>query len=156
MSRAYSLPLEKTRTSTGAIFGTGTNGVYLEKLSKVTKPLEGHYDTSTGEMFISTEWGSFNNHLSVLPNTPYDTELNTASVNPGDQMFEKRVSGMFLGELLRTIALEMHMDSNVKLFTAHDIPEAQADGDRSASFLHAMGCRLVPTIGSRSKMARIA
>ncbi|MCJ1353733.1 MAG: glucokinase [Icmadophila ericetorum] len=134
MSRAYSLPLSKTRTSIGAIFGTGTNGVYLEKLSKITKPLDGHYDTSTGEMFISVEWGSFNNHLSVLPNTPYDAELNAVSVNPGNQMFEKRVSGMFLGELLRTITLEMHMDPNFKLFQVLDSHTALADEERLAFF----------------------
>src|SRR5690349_16276646 len=31
----------------GAIFGTGTNGAYLEKLSNLKKPLVGDYDTST-------------------------------------------------------------------------------------------------------------
>lgn len=56
MCRAYSLPADQTRTSIGAIFGTGTNGVYLEKLSKITKALDGRFDPSTGEMFISIEW----------------------------------------------------------------------------------------------------
>lgn len=61
-------------------------------------------------MFISIEWGLFNNLLSVLPNTPYDEELDAASVNPGNQMFEKRVSGMFLGELLRIVLFQMYND----------------------------------------------
>ena len=47
MSRAYSLPIDQMRTSIGTIFGTGTNGVYLEKLSKIRKPLHGRFDGST-------------------------------------------------------------------------------------------------------------
>ena len=116
MSRAYSLPVDQTRTSIGTIFGTGTNGVYLEKLSKISKLLDGSFDSSTGEMFISIEWGSFDNDLSVLPSTEYDVEIDQASVNPGNQMFEKRVSGMFLGELLRTALSKLQIDPAVRLF----------------------------------------
>ncbi len=100
MARSYTSP-GKTGTLIGAIFGTGTNGAYVEKLDKITKlTFSGgseDYDKSTGEMIVNTEWGSFDNHLSVLPNTPYDRDLDKESVNPGIQMFEKRVSGMFLG-----------------------------------------------------------
>ena len=120
MCRAYSLPVSRTRTTIGTIFGTGTNGVYLEKLSNISKSLNERFDHSTGEMFISIEWGSFDNDLSVLPNTDYDEEINQASVNPGNQMFEKRVSGMFLGELLRTVVVKMHADPTVRLFQGTD------------------------------------
>ncbi|KAL9039420.1 MAG: hypothetical protein Q9180_002540 [Flavoplaca navasiana] len=120
MSRAYSLPRGETRTTIGTIFGTGTNGVYLEKLSEISKPLDGHFDESSGKMFISIEWGSFDNELSVLPNTEYDVEINQFSRNPGDQMFEKRVSGMFLGELLRTILAKLYVDPTVRLFGGID------------------------------------
>ena len=119
MTRAYSLPASDTRTSIGAIFGTGTNGVYLERISKITKDM-GEHDPSTGEMFLSIEWGSFDNKLSVLSNTKYDVEVNSASFNRGNQMFEKRVSGMFLGELLRLAVLEMHNDPEVALFPGID------------------------------------
>lgn len=117
MARSYTSP-GKTETLLGAIFGTGTNGAYVEKLSRVTKldPLKGAtYDRSTGQMVINTEWGSFDNHLSVLPNTVYDRELDADSVNPGVQMFEKRVSGMFLGEILRRAILALHRDPAVQL-----------------------------------------
>lgn len=100
MARSYTSP-GKTATLLGAIFGTGTNGAYVEKLSKITKPLEGEFNRSTGEMVVNTEWGSFDNGLKVLPNTIYDKILDQDSVNPGVQMFEKRISGMFLGEILR-------------------------------------------------------
>lgn len=118
MARSYTSPGE-TGTFLGAIFGTGTNGAYVEKLDKITKlqTMEGaHYDTSTGEMVINAEWGSFDNHLSVLPSTVFDRELDADSNNPGVQMFEKRVSGMFLGEILRRALLAMHQDPALGLF----------------------------------------
>lgn len=120
MSRAYTLPVSQTRTSIGVILGTGTNCVYVEKLSKIIKPLDGQYDKTTGEMLISIEWGSFDNSLLVLPNSSYDAELNEMSVNIDNQMFEKRVSGMFLGELLRIAILAMSTDPEIKLFYDHD------------------------------------
>ncbi|MCJ1284841.1 glucokinase [Xylographa opegraphella] len=109
MARSYTSP-GKTGTLLGAIFGTGTNGAYVERLDKVKKMVSvngSDYDKSTGEMIINTEWGSFDNDLSVLPNTPYDEDLDKESVNPGIQMFEKRISGMFLGEILRRAMLSM-------------------------------------------------
>ena len=125
MARSYTSP-GKTGTLIGAIFGTGTNGAYVEKLEKVKKMKEideiegsgGGYDSSTGLMIVNTEWGSFDNQLSVLPNTPYDKALDAESVNPGIQMFEKRVSGMFLGEILRRsiLSLYQHPDQGVALF----------------------------------------
>ncbi|KAF2839791.1 hexokinase [Patellaria atrata CBS 101060] len=113
MARSYTSP-GKSTTLLGAIFGTGTNGAYVEKLPSIKKLVEdknaGDYDESTGEMIVNTEWGSFDNSLSVLPNTPYDADLDKASVNPGIQMFEKRVSGMFLGEILRRALISLAHD----------------------------------------------
>lgn len=115
MARAYTSP-GKTQTLLGAIFGTGTNGAYVEKLEKLTKPMEGDFDKTTGEMVVNTEWGSFDNGLKVLPNTIYDQILDKDSVNPGIQMFEKRVSGMFLGEILRTVLVQMIKSPTIPLF----------------------------------------
>ncbi|ERT00089.1 hypothetical protein HMPREF1624_03458 [Sporothrix schenckii ATCC 58251] len=117
MARSYTSP-GKTGALLGAIFGTGTNGAYIEKLSKIKKKLEGEYDESTGEMVLNTEWGSFDNQLNVLPNTTFDIKLDSESVNPGIQMFEKRVSGMFLGEILRIVLVSLLQDKSVQLF--HD------------------------------------
>ncbi|KAJ5092607.1 Hexokinase N-terminal [Penicillium alfredii] len=118
MARSYTSPGE-TGTFLGAIFGTGTNGAYVEKIDRITKLQkmeDAHYDTSTGEMIINAEWGSFDNHLSVLPSTVYDHDLDADSNNPGVQMFEKRVSGMFLGEILRLALLAMHNNPDLGLF----------------------------------------
>lgn len=123
MARSYTSP-GKSGTLLGAIFGTGTNGAYVEKLDRITKMASIHgstdYDRSTGEMVVNTEWGSFDNQLSVLPNTPYDDALDKESVNPGIQMFEKRVSGMFLGEILRRALLSLAQDSKAQLFKDED------------------------------------
>ena len=133
MARSYTVP-GKTPTFMGAIFGTGTNGAYLEKIDRVTKLQTseyGEYDKSTGQILINAEWGSFDNELNVLPNTVYDKEVDANSNNPGIQMFEKRVSGMFLGEILRRALLAMHENPSVNLFKPNDasdvfIPEESA------------------------------
>jgi hexokinase len=123
MARSYTSP-GKTGTLLGAIFGTGTNGAYVEKLSNITKMTKpganaGEYDTSTGEMVVNTEWGSFDNAMKVLPDSEFDRQLDKASVNPGIQMFEKRVSGMFLGEILRLAILGLKKDAG--LFSTAEI-----------------------------------
>lgn len=115
MARSYTSP-GKTSTLLGAIFGTGTNGAYVEKVKNIKKPVEGDYDKSTGDMVVNTEWGSFDNQLNVLPNTSYDIELDKKSVNPGIQMFEKRVSGMFLGEIVRLVIVDMLKNPSISLF----------------------------------------
>ncbi|TVY73143.1 Glucokinase, partial [Lachnellula suecica] len=115
MARSYTSP-GKTGTLLGAIFGTGTNGAYVERLDQITKPMEGDYDKSTGDMVVNTEWGSFDNSMKVLPKTIYDEILDRESVNPGIQMFEKRVSGMFLGEILRTVLVETMKNPAIPLF----------------------------------------
>ncbi|KAJ1382572.1 Hexokinase, binding site [Sesbania bispinosa] len=84
------------------ILGTGTNACYVEQISAIPK-LNGHV-SSSGKMIISTEWGSFSNGL---PLTEFDREMDAASINPGHQIFEKTVSGMYLGEIVRRVLLKM-------------------------------------------------
>lgn len=115
MARSYT-STGKHRSILGAIFGTGTNGAYIEKLDKIKKPITGEYEKATGEMIVNTEWGSFDNQLNVLPTTPWDKELDIKSVNPGIQMFEKRISGMFLGEIVRLTIVDMMKEPKTTLF----------------------------------------
>lgn len=142
MARSYTSP-GKTGTLVGAIFGTGTNGAYVEKLEKVTKmsSMEGgaNYDKSTGLMIVNTEWGSFDNSMNVLPDTPYDRDLDKESVNPGIQMFEKRVSGMFLGEILRRAILSLVQNPKIHLFkdensSSNDVHSTTTIADDSALY----------------------
>lgn len=108
MARSYGSPAEGG-AAMGAIFGTGTNGAYLEDVSKIKKL--GQIHGQPKKMVINTEWGSFDNDLQVLPSTRYDNALDITTPNPGIQMFEKRISGMFLGEILRHVIVA-HCASN--------------------------------------------
>ncbi|KAL5411854.1 hypothetical protein PMIN06_000056 [Paraphaeosphaeria minitans] len=107
LSRAYTSQ-DQGSTLAGVIIGTGTNAAYLERSCNVrrlpnteTKPM---HDT----IVLNTEWGCFDDDLKVLPITPYDRELDASSINPGQQQLEKRVSGMYLGELMRLVILHCH------------------------------------------------
>lgn len=107
MARSYTKP-SAGRTLIGCIFGTGTNGAYSEKISKIGKfDKDGHPEIVSKIMVINTEWGSFDNDVKHLPNTRFDVVLNTHTPNPNYHMFEKRVSGLYLGELLRLVLLEL-------------------------------------------------
>ncbi|RPA81862.1 hypothetical protein BJ508DRAFT_414574 [Ascobolus immersus RN42] len=99
MARCYTNP-DPSTTVLGAIFGTGTNGAYVENRAKIQAcPAARKGDGPS--MVVNTEWGGFDNSLTALPDTAYDQELDRLTNNSGSQMFEKRVSGMFLGEILR-------------------------------------------------------
>jgi hexokinase len=91
----------------GAIFGTGTNGAYVEQVSKITKLSQNSTVAAGGEMIVNTEWGGFNNSRSALPTTPYDNKLDRESINPRFQAFEKFISGMYLGEIARNVILSL-------------------------------------------------
>ncbi|WYZ38278.1 hypothetical protein EsH8_III_000192 [Colletotrichum jinshuiense] len=108
-ARAYTSP-GRSSTVVGAIFGTGTNGAYMERISRITKlhsRKEFSNSAPTAMMALNTEWGGFDGKLEVLPTTRFDRELDRDSVNPDDQHFEKRISGMYLGELLRRILIHL-------------------------------------------------
>lgn len=109
LSRAYSNnPVESNaNTVIGAIFGTGTNGAYLEKLDNIPKLDRKSIPANATGMVINTEWGSFDNTLKVLPKTKYDDFIDAETANKGYHLFEKRISGMFLGELLRVVLLDL-------------------------------------------------
>jgi len=84
----------------GVILGTGTNACYPEKIGNI-KTCPG-YDTWE-EMIINMEWGGFDRLQTNL----YDHQLDMASLNPGRQRLEKMVSGMYLGEIVRRIVVDM-------------------------------------------------
>lgn len=103
MSHAYRDP----ETSIGVILGTGTNAAYIEHTAELKKlgPLAATA-SSDSIMIVNTEWGAFDNECMVLPLTKYDKQLDAASLFPGQQVFEKMISGMYLGELTRLVLLD--------------------------------------------------
>ncbi|CAN6219143.1 unnamed protein product [Urochloa humidicola] len=91
------------------ILGTGSNAAYVEEASAIPK-FEGELPKS-GNMVINTEWGNF--YSSCLPITEYDQTLDDESLNPGEQIFEKLVSGTYLGEIVRRVLLKIASQSTI-------------------------------------------
>jgi hexokinase len=56
----------------GGIFGTGTNGAYVESIDKLTKmgykseELEKNKAAGLDTMVVNTEWGAFDNEVRFL------------------------------------------------------------------------------------------
>ncbi|KAH9918167.1 uncharacterized protein B0H18DRAFT_1032281 [Fomitopsis serialis] len=123
LSRAYSAG----SCLLGAIFGTGTNGAYVEKVDNITKLGDSPARKDGGYMIINTEWGAFNNTRTKLPTTPYDNKLDRESINPRYQAFEKFISGMYLGEITRNILLAL---ASVALNTHYGLDTAAWESGR--------------------------
>lgn len=102
MSCAFENPF----VSAGLILGTGTNACYMESLDNVPK-WDGDQDEPR-QVIINTEWGAFgdNGSLDHL-RTKYDERLDKESSSPRQQIFEKMISGMYLGELARIICMDL-------------------------------------------------
>ncbi|XP_018604952.1 hexokinase HKDC1 isoform X1 [Scleropages formosus] len=91
------------RCEVGLIVGTGTNACYMEEMRHIDL-VEG----DEGRMCINTEWGAFGEDGALDDFiTSFDQEIDAASLNPGKQLFEKMISGMYMGELVRIILLKM-------------------------------------------------
>lgn len=98
------------RCRIGLILGTGTNACYLEDMKNIHK-LNSDDFPNQDHMVINTEWGAFgdNGELDFI-RTKWDHTVDQNSVNPGKQIFEKMISGMYMGELIRQVILEMMTD----------------------------------------------
>ncbi|KAK0070306.1 hexokinase-2-like isoform X1 [Biomphalaria pfeifferi] len=88
----------------GLILGTGTNACYIESLSEV-KTWDGDFNEPK-QVLINTEWGAFGNDgcLDFIL-TDFDKSIDKHSINPGKQIYEKMISGMYMGEIAR-LAIE--------------------------------------------------
>lgn len=102
----------------GIILGTGTNACYVETASRVKTLPEG-YNSESELMCINTEWGNFG--APCLPRLEEDLALDAASSNPGEMIFEKLVSGMYMGEVACRIMLKLACEGS--LFGGR-VPEA--------------------------------
>lgn len=89
----------------GIIFGTGTNCAYLEDQASITKikPTAANFKSPTNQQLINTEWGAFGNKSGALPANDYDRRLDQKSSQPGNQLYEKMVSGLYVSELTRIV-----------------------------------------------------
>ncbi|NXS59539.1 HXK3 protein, partial [Brachypteracias leptosomus] len=87
----------------GLIVGTGTNACYMEEMQNV-----GTVEGDQGRMCINMEWGAFGDN-GCLDDffTSFDRMVDEKTINPGKQRFEKLISGMYLGEIVRHILLAL-------------------------------------------------
>lgn len=93
---------EDPHCEVGLIVGTGSNACYMEEMRNVEL-----VDGEEGCMCVNMEWGAFgdNGCLDDLF-TKFDTAVDELSLNPGKQRFEKMISGMYLGEIVRNILID--------------------------------------------------
>uniref|UniRef100_A0A4W4E9Z2 hexokinase n=1 Tax=Electrophorus electricus TaxID=8005 RepID=A0A4W4E9Z2_ELEEL len=120
------------RCEVGIIIGTGTNACYMEELRHIDL-VEG----DEGRMCINTEWGAFGDDGSLEDiRTEYDREIDRGSLNPGKQLFEKMVSGMYMGELVRLILVKMAKEG--LLFEGRITPELLTRGKFETKHLSAI------------------
>ena len=82
---------------TGSIYATGHNTCYLE--SSIHDPK----GFGVGGMILNLECGNF---MKLTPNR-FDVELDQKSEKPGEQRFEKMVSGRYMGELFNMAVAEL-------------------------------------------------
>ncbi|KAF9572305.1 glucokinase [Mortierella alpina] len=99
----------------GIIFGTGTNCAYLENQSEITKikPGAANYTSPTNMQLINTEWGAFGNTSGALPANEYDVHLDARSSQPGKQLYEKMVSGLYISELARSVFHDLALNGEL-------------------------------------------
>uniref|UniRef100_A0A668AXM0 Hexokinase-2 n=1 Tax=Myripristis murdjan TaxID=586833 RepID=A0A668AXM0_9TELE len=110
------------RCEVGIIIGTGTNACYMEELRHIDL-VEG----DEGRMCVNTEWGAFGDDGRLEDiRTEFDREIDRGSLNPGKQLFEKMVSGMYMGELVRLILVKMAKEG--LLFEGRITPELLTKG----------------------------
>jgi hexokinase len=107
----------------GVILGTGTNASYVENAAAVTKlSPQAAASLRTGRVVINTEWGNFAS--PHLPTLPADVALDAATPHAGEQLMEKQMSGMYLGEAGRRL-LEELVDK-AGLFASQPAPVLEA------------------------------
>lgn len=76
----------------GFILGTGTNVAYVQKTSGIAKLAPGDYPV---EMIVNAESGGF----SKMPQSKFDAAMDAKCKDTGKQMFEKMISGAYLGSI---------------------------------------------------------
>ncbi|XP_005179307.1 hexokinase-1 [Musca domestica] len=122
-------------TRIGIVLGTGSNGCYMERSSKVL-----HWEQERhGErhVVVDVEWGAFgDNGVLDFIKTDYDRQVDEGSLLKNSFTFEKYISGKYLGELCRCILAKLHTE---KLFlpqvAAEDLPQPWTFGSDNVSII---------------------
>ncbi|KZT26031.1 hexokinase [Neolentinus lepideus HHB14362 ss-1] len=95
------------KTKIGCIFGTGCNAAYMEKVADIPK-IKSLGIEGAAEIAINCEYGAFDSfEHEHLPRTKYDQIVDETSNKPGEQAYEKLISGRYLGEIMRLVICEL-------------------------------------------------
>ncbi|KAF9557822.1 glucokinase [Mortierella alpina] len=113
VSHAYVSP----STKIGVILATGTNAAYIERASEVSK----YSGPACDQMILNTEWDAMGK-AEYLPQTKYDKEIDAVSLVPGFQEFEKMVSGLYMGELVRLALVDLIEQNAIFEFLGGKVP----------------------------------
>ncbi|KAL4104931.1 hypothetical protein QTP88_020207 [Uroleucon formosanum] len=127
MSCAWKSP----NTKIGLIVGTGCNACYVEKVENA-ELFDG--DKTKPHVIVNSEWGAFGDDgkLDAI-RTKYDREIDEASLNPGQQRFEKMISGMYMGEIVRLAIVDLANQN--KLFEGRLSEQMNTKGAFDTSFV---------------------
>jgi len=108
----------------GVIIGTGTNACYSESLSNIPgiKDSRG----ASGRMIINIEWGNFDK----LAKTRFDRDVDRRSSNPGKQVLEKMVSGMYLAQIAES-AIRHTVAIPICGFTTEHMSVVESDASKN-------------------------
>uniref|UniRef100_A0A087XBK2 Hexokinase-2 n=1 Tax=Poecilia formosa TaxID=48698 RepID=A0A087XBK2_POEFO len=116
----------------GLIVGTGTNACYMEQMRNLQL-----MDGDEGQMCVNTEWGAFGDDGALEDlRTDIDREIDAGSLNPGKQLFEKMISGLYMGELVRLILVKMARKQ--LLFQGQTTPQLLTSGCFSTNYIYAI------------------
>ncbi|KAG0354881.1 hypothetical protein BC939DRAFT_533701 [Gamsiella multidivaricata] len=115
VSHAYVSP----STKIGVILATGTNAAYIERASEVSK----YNGPACDQMILNTEWDAMGK-AEYLPQTKYDKEIDAVSLVPGFQEFEKMVSGLYMGELVRLALVDLIQQNAILEHLGGKVPES--------------------------------
>ncbi|NXJ74243.1 HXK2 protein, partial [Trogon melanurus] len=124
----------------GLIVGTGTNACYMEEMKNV-----GTVEGEQGRMCINMEWGAFGDN-GCLDNflTDFDRMVDEKSINAGKQRFEKLISGMYLGEIVRHVLLVL-VEKDL-LFRGKPCPKLQTKDIFQTKFLSTIETTVMGTM----------
>nr|XP_020446130.1 hexokinase-2-like isoform X1 [Monopterus albus] len=93
---------EDPKCEVGLIVGTGTNVCYMEDMKNI-ELVEG----DDGHMCVNMEWGAFGDSGELDDFcTQFDHMVDASSNYPGKQRYEKMISGMYLGEIVRNVLID--------------------------------------------------
>ena len=137
------------KTKIGSIFSTGVNAAYMEACGAIPK-IKHCGLPSDLEVAINTEYGAFDVSQKILPRNHFDRVIDQNSSRPGQQLYEKMVAGLYIGEILRLVLLDLHEQHYI--FKGQDCSYLQQKNSINSLFLDRKSTRLNSSHSGESRM----